>query len=182
MGVSERSNKTIRRTVRAVSAKESAHAVHASHAAVRPLILSTPRPSSLAPSITTSLYPKIACHELRKPLRGSVSEPSSAGLSKIQLPIEQAIYACIHETGRGVFEVVCGYGNQPLAFRNPPHPSLRTLTLGDTRWLYSGSLGSCRIVNTWFRKDYSSPTLGSEHVRSICERLRELRPTISLHT
>jgi hypothetical protein len=62
------------------------------------------------------------------------------------------------------------------------HPSLRKLTLGDTRWFYSGSLGSCRIVNTWFRKDYSSPTLGSEHVRSICERLRELRPKISVHT
>src|SRR5829696_6518501 len=47
--------KTMRRTVRAVSAKESAHAVHASHAAVRPLILPTPRPSVLVPSINTTL-------------------------------------------------------------------------------------------------------------------------------
>src|SRR5215208_6606825 len=92
MGVSERSSKTMRRTVRAVSTKESAHAVHASHAAVRPLILPIPRPCSLAPSITTSLYPKIACHELRKPLRGSVSEQSSAELTKIHLPIGRAMY------------------------------------------------------------------------------------------
>jgi hypothetical protein len=41
------------------------------------------------------------------------------------------MYACILEIGRGFFEGVCGQGNQPLAFRDPPHPGIRELTLED---------------------------------------------------
>src|SRR5918993_4953458 len=78
MGVSERSSKTIRRTVRAVSAKESAHTDHASQEAMRPLILPTPRPCFLAPSVTIPVYRKITCQVLQKPLRGSFSEPRRA--------------------------------------------------------------------------------------------------------
>ena len=63
----------IRRTLKAVSARESAHADHATKEAARPLILPIPRPPLLAPSATTPLYPKITCHVLRKPLRGPVS-------------------------------------------------------------------------------------------------------------
>src|SRR5215218_725099 len=44
MGVSERSNKTRRRTLRAVSAKESAHVDHGSQEALRPLNQPNPRP------------------------------------------------------------------------------------------------------------------------------------------
>jgi hypothetical protein len=66
MGVSERSSKTMRRTVRAVSAKENAHADHASQEAVRPLILPIPRSTYLAFSVTTPLYPKIICQVLQK--------------------------------------------------------------------------------------------------------------------
>src|SRR5215204_2548758 len=86
MGVSERSRKTMKRKVRAVSAKEEAHADHARHAAVRPLILPTPRPSFLAPSVTIPVYRKFTCQMLRKPLRGSYCEPRRAESPKIDLP------------------------------------------------------------------------------------------------
>jgi len=33
------------------------------------------------------------------------------------------MYACFLETGRAFFAGVCGEGNQPLAFRDPPLPS-----------------------------------------------------------
>jgi hypothetical protein len=32
------------------------------------------------------------------------------------------MYACTPEIERGFFEVVCGQGNQPPAFRDPPPP------------------------------------------------------------
>src|SRR5918993_2589810 len=72
MGVSERSSKTMRRPVRAVSAKESAHADHASHEALRPLILPTPRPCFIAPSATMPLYSTTVSQALRQTLRGEV--------------------------------------------------------------------------------------------------------------
>src|SRR5215208_8033227 len=65
MEVSERSSKTMRRTVRAVSAKERADADHASHEAVRPLIVLSPRPCSLVPSVTTPLYSTTVSQPLR---------------------------------------------------------------------------------------------------------------------
>src|SRR5215208_7289364 len=40
-----------------------------------------------------------------------------------------------------------------IALRGPPQP-------------YSASLGSCGIVNTWFREGFFSPTLGNEHLTS----------------
>src|SRR5215203_3128102 len=59
MGVSERSNKTRRRTLRAVSAKESAHADHASQEAVRPLTcrLLDPLPLPLPPQHHSTALP-----------------------------------------------------------------------------------------------------------------------------
>src|SRR5215218_2398898 len=75
-----------RRTVRAVSAKENAHADQASQEAARPLILPTPRPSFLAPSVAIPVYRKITCQVLRKPLRGSSPEPRRAELPKKDLP------------------------------------------------------------------------------------------------
>src|ERR671911_1286965 len=70
MEVSERSSKTMRRPVRAVSAKESADADHASHAALRPLIVPPARPCSLVPSLTTPLYSTTVSQALRQTLRG----------------------------------------------------------------------------------------------------------------
>src|SRR5215212_8117853 len=107
MGVSERSSRTMRRTVRAVSAKENAHADHASQEEARPLILPTPRPSFLAPSVTIPVYRKISCQGLRKPLHRSFSKPSRAEPSKIDLPRCRAMYACIHEIWFEFFEGVC---------------------------------------------------------------------------
>jgi hypothetical protein len=43
---------------------------HASHAAVRALILSTPRPRSLVPCVTTPLYSTTVSQALRLTLRG----------------------------------------------------------------------------------------------------------------
>src|ERR687897_600756 len=100
MGVSERSSKTMRRTVRAVRAKESAHADHASDAVVRPLILPIPRFWCSAPSVTTPLYSTSVSKALRQTLRSSFSERRSADLTKLHLPIEQAMYACVLETER----------------------------------------------------------------------------------
>src|SRR5215204_859473 len=128
MVASERSSKTMSTTLRAVSVKEKAHADHASQMVARLLILSTPRPCAFAPSVTTPLYSTTVSQALRQSLRGSLSERRSADLTKIHLPIEQAIYACMPENGGGFFEGVCGQGNQPFAFRDPPPPPLDSPT------------------------------------------------------
>src|SRR5215217_2262400 len=78
MGVSERRSKTRRRTLRAVSAKESAHVDHASQEAVCPLIVPPTRFSLLDPSVTKPLYCKITRRASHKPLRESFSEPRRA--------------------------------------------------------------------------------------------------------
>src|SRR5215210_3593822 len=122
MGVSERSSKAMRRTVRAVSAKEMAQADQASQEAMRPLILPTLRSSFLAPSVTISVYRKITCQVLRKPLRGSfmlcygsikrihlgyMGEPRRANVrdSPTRLLSDVCLYP---DTARGFFEGVCG--------------------------------------------------------------------------
>jgi hypothetical protein len=56
MVASERSSKTMSRTLRAVSVKEKAHADHASQMVARLLIRPTPRPCAFAASVTTPLY------------------------------------------------------------------------------------------------------------------------------
>src|SRR5919202_7058106 len=104
MGVSERISKTMRRTVRAVSAKESAHADHASDAAVRALILPTPRPCVLVPFVTIPFYSTAVSQTLRGPL----SEPRRAETPTAHLLRTQAMYACVLGAGRGFFEGVCG--------------------------------------------------------------------------
>src|SRR3712207_476814 len=98
MGVPELRSKTIMRTLRAVSARESAHADHASQETLRPPILPTPRRPILAPSVTTLLYRKITRRVSHKPLRGPCSEPRRAEPQMIYLPRTQAMYACTHET------------------------------------------------------------------------------------
>jgi hypothetical protein len=72
----------MRRTVRAVSAKENAHADHATKEAVRPLILPIPRSTFLASSVTT-LYRKIDCRVLQKQRRGKFCASRRAEPSKI---------------------------------------------------------------------------------------------------
>src|SRR5215218_6669850 len=62
----------------AASATHSAHNDQAGHAATRALILSTPRPCSLAPSVTTVLYSTTVSRALRQ----SFSEPRRAYTSK----------------------------------------------------------------------------------------------------
>jgi hypothetical protein len=93
-------------TLRAVSVKEKAHADHASQMVARLLIWPTPRPCALAPSVTTLLYRTSISKALRQRLRYSFLARVSR--SKIHLSQEQAMYACILETGRGFFEGVCG--------------------------------------------------------------------------
>src|SRR5215203_2717440 len=83
------------------SATESTTSDQASQAAERVLIPPTRRPCSLAPSVTTLLYSTTVSQTLRQPLRASFSERGSAELTKIPLPIGQAMYACIDETGGG---------------------------------------------------------------------------------
>src|ERR687886_579269 len=95
MGVSERISKTMRRTVRAVSAKESTHADHASGAAVRALILPTPRPCVLAPFVSIPFYSTAVSQTLRGPL----SEPERAETPTVHLLRTQAMYACITKLG-----------------------------------------------------------------------------------
>jgi hypothetical protein len=90
----------MRSTVRAVSAKESAHADHASDAAVRALILPTPRPCVLAPFVSIPFYSTA----ISQTLRGTLSEPERAETLTAHLLRTQAMYACIHETGAGFFE------------------------------------------------------------------------------
>src|SRR5918997_3649911 len=58
----------------AASATHSAHSDQASHAETRALILPSPRPRSLAPSVTTSLYSITGPQALRNALRGSLYE------------------------------------------------------------------------------------------------------------
>src|ERR671917_2284845 len=96
MGVSERSSKTMMRTVRAVSAKESAHEDHASHEAVRPLIMPTPRPCSLVPTTTILLYSPTVSQTLRQTLRRSF--PASSRTNAQDSP---------PGTRCGLFEGVC---------------------------------------------------------------------------
>src|SRR3712207_610876 len=52
------------------SATHSAHSDHASQEAARVLIPPTPRPCSLAPSVTTPLYSTTVSYSLRNALRG----------------------------------------------------------------------------------------------------------------
>src|SRR5215213_7884284 len=61
---------------------ESAHSDQASQAAVRWLVGLTPRPCCLIPSVTTALYSTTASQALRQTLRGSLSKPRRAELSK----------------------------------------------------------------------------------------------------
>src|SRR5215212_3460932 len=82
MGVLEWSSKAISRTLRAVSAKESAHTAHAIQEARR-LVPPTSRPCSLAPSVTSPLYSATVSQTLRQTLRASFSERRSAELLKI---------------------------------------------------------------------------------------------------
>src|SRR5215213_8266359 len=112
----------MRRKLRAVSMKESAHTAHASQEARRWLAPPTPRPCSIAPSVTTPLYSTIVSQALRQTLRASCSERRSAELTKIHLPIVQAMYACIRGSGRGFFSGVCNLEDRSLTFRDPPHP------------------------------------------------------------
>jgi hypothetical protein len=87
----------------AVSIKESAHTAHASQEAKRWLAPRTPRPCSIALSVTTPRYSTIVSQTLRRTLRASFSERRSAELTKIHLPIAQAMYARIRRIGRGFF-------------------------------------------------------------------------------
>src|SRR5215217_6639790 len=58
----------------AASATHSAHSDQASRAERRALTLPSPRPRSLAPSVTTSLYSITGPQALRNALRGSLYE------------------------------------------------------------------------------------------------------------
>src|SRR5215207_247121 len=115
MAASERSSKTMRRTVRAVSAKESVHADHASQEAARALIQPTPRPCVLAPLVTTPFYSTVVSQTLRGPL----SEPERAEPPKRI----KAIYACIDDTWCGFFEEGAQPAMQPLI--STTHPLLQ---------------------------------------------------------
>src|SRR5215208_3785220 len=77
---------------------------------------------SLAPSVTTPLYGATISQTLRQTLRASFSERSSVDLTKIELPIGQAMYACVHETECGFFEVACAPSNATAHFGDPPPP------------------------------------------------------------
>src|ERR687896_1275802 len=93
MGVSERRSKIMRRTVRAVSAKDSAHEDHASHEAVRPLIMPTPRPCSLVPTTTILLYSPTVSQTLRQTLRRSF--PASSRTNAQDSPTKEASDVCL---------------------------------------------------------------------------------------
>src|SRR5919112_3031618 len=56
------------------SATHSRHSDQASHAARRVLISPTPRPCSLAPSVTTPLYNTTVCQALRQTQRSRISK------------------------------------------------------------------------------------------------------------
>src|SRR5215210_6216500 len=59
-------------TAEAANATHSAHSDQANQVAVRGLITLTPRPCSLAPSVTTPLYSTTVSQALRQPLRAGV--------------------------------------------------------------------------------------------------------------
>src|ERR687889_1817794 len=144
MGVSERSSKTMRRTVRAVSTKESAHADHASDAAVRALILTTPRPYFLASIVSIPFYSTAVSQTFGEPL----SEPRRAETPTAYLLRTQAMYACSLETERGFFEGVCAPDNRPQVSCDPPHHPCFANGLRDIlpRWPIGPAL--YRIVDT----------------------------------
>src|SRR5215207_5006190 len=120
MVASERSSKTIRRPLRAVSVKEKAHADHASQVLARLLILPTPRPCAFAPSVTTPLYRTSISKVLRQMLRNLFLARVSR--FKIHLSQEQAMYACVLETGCRFFEGGCALSDQACISSDPPPP------------------------------------------------------------
>jgi hypothetical protein len=91
--------------------------------------LPTPRLSFLVPSVTMPRYSTT----VSQTLRASFSERRSADLTKIHLPIEQAMYACTPEIGGGFFEGVCALSDQACISADPPHPAIR------------GSLHACPV-------------------------------------
>ena len=68
------------------------------------------------PSVTTNVT-KIALSE-----SGKTASPEI-------LLRNEAMYACVVETGRGFFEGVCAACHCPRISSDPPHPSIRELTL-----------------------------------------------------
>jgi hypothetical protein len=91
----------------------------ANNAAVRRLVPPTPRSRWLAPSVTTLLY----YTTVSQTLRASFSERRSAELTKIHLPIEQAMYACIPEMDAD-FSKWCALSGIRPAFLLT-HPAIR---------------------------------------------------------
>src|SRR5215204_947085 len=148
MGVSERSNKTRRRTLRAVSAKDSAHADHASQEAVRPLTcrpldpLPLPLPSQ--PHSTGPASPKRYDNRYEdRSLCANENRPCIDSPTK-----RQAMYACDFETERGLFEVVCAPSSGAANLRDPPPPfhnsrvvSVRPVSIRRT----CSPIGACTI-------------------------------------
>jgi hypothetical protein len=102
------------------SATHTAHSDQANRAAVRRLIPPTSCPGSLDRSVTIPLYSTAVSYALRSALRNSFLARVSG--TKIHLPQEQAMYACILETTRGFFEGVCTPSNATANFRDPPPP------------------------------------------------------------
>jgi hypothetical protein len=90
----------------------------AGQAAERTLIPPIPRPCSLAPSLTTPLYSISVSKALRQSLRNSFLARVSR--TKIHLPQEQAMYACIRRIGGGFFDVVCTPSNATAHSCDPP--------------------------------------------------------------
>src|SRR3712207_3142571 len=126
MGGSELSSKTISKTLRAVSARESAHADHASQETLRPPILPTLDPLSLPlPSQHHSTVRSPAgCHTNRyadrSPSRG---EPTSH-----DLPTKGASDVCLHSrNGARIFrwDVRCRKIHCRFLRTHPHHPALR---------------------------------------------------------
>ena len=93
----------------------------AGHAAERALIPPSPRPCSFAPSLTTPLYSISVSKALRQTLRNSFLARVSR--TKTPLPREQAMYACILETGVRFFEGVCTPSNATAHPYDPPPPA-----------------------------------------------------------
>src|SRR5215204_3082600 len=92
----------------------------AGQAAERALIPPIPRPCSLAPSLTTPLYSISVSKALRQSLRNSFLARVSR--TKIHLPQEQAMYACIRRIGCRFFGGVCAPSNATAHSCDPPPP------------------------------------------------------------
>ena len=82
------------------------------------------------------------------------------------------MYACIHEIGRGFFEVVCAYRSATAHLRDPPRPSIREESLGAAiapvqPKFVQELLGHSSIAMTLDRYRHSIPRMGDQSARAM---------------